>query len=197
MEYNAFTEGVELGGLRNKDDIGILICYMLDTVKKPFLKDDLIEIIQDNGLANYFETTNTLSDLIKNGNVEFSDEKKRLVQLTNNGRLIARQLHSSLSLTIRQKAAKACANILEKRRVENENPVTIQKAEGGGYQVTLRVTDGMRDLMSLSLFVPTMTEANHIKRTFHKNPERLYSIMLAAVIGEKNMIQSALKELKT
>ena len=74
--------------------------------------------------------------------------------------------------------------------------MTIRKAEGGGYQVNFRVTDGMRDLMSLTLFVPDLSEANAVKRSFHKNPQRLYSIVLAGVIGEKDMIAEALKGLK-
>ncbi len=196
MEHDVFTEGIEPYGLRKRSDIGILICYILDNLGKPFLKDDLIEVIQDNELANYFETTNALSELMRNKNVEYVDERQKYIRVTKNGRLISKQLHSTLSLYVRQKATSASARLMEKRKIENENPVTIEKAEGGGYNVNFRVTDGMRDLMSLTLFVPDITEANAVKRTFHKNPERLYSIMLAAVIGEKSMIEDALKELR-
>ena len=49
--------------------------------------------------------------------------------------------------------------------------------------------------MSLTLFVPDRSEANTVKRKFYKKPERLYTIMLAAAVGEKNMIETAIKEL--
>ncbi len=196
MEFDAFSQGVEPGGLRNRSEIGILICYILDNIDEPFLKDDLVEIIQDNGFANYFETANSLSELIRNGNIRWTDEAGTLLELTPNGRLISTQLHTALSLSLRQKAVAAAARLQQVRRIEHENPVTISKAEGGGYQVTLRITDGIRDLMALTFFVPDISEANAVKRNFHKNPERLYSIMLAAVIGEKSMIQTALEELK-
>ena len=29
MEYDAFDAGIELGGLRSRDDIRLLICYLL------------------------------------------------------------------------------------------------------------------------------------------------------------------------
>ncbi len=196
MDFDAFAGGIEPGGLRSKSDIGILICYMLDNINKPFPKEDLISVIQENGLANYFETISALSELIKCENIEYTDEVQETVQITKNGRLISRQLHTSLSLSIRQKAINATAKFIEKRKVERENPVSIRKAEGGGYNVTFRITDGMRDLMALTLFVPDLSEANAVKRNFHKNPERIYSIVLAAVIGEKEMINEALKELK-
>ena len=98
MEHDVFTEGIEPYGLRKRNDIGILICYILDNLGKPFLKDDLIEVIQDNELANYFETTNALSELMKNKNVEYVDEKHKYIRVTKNGRLISKQLHSTLSL---------------------------------------------------------------------------------------------------
>lgn len=195
MDFDVFTEGIEPGGLRSRGEIGILICYMLDTINRPFLKDDLIEIIQDNALANYFETTNSISELLKNNNIEYADEKKKYIQITKNGKLISSQLNTTLSLSVRQKASAAAARVMEKRKIESENPVTIEKSEGGGYNVNLRITDGMRDLMSLTVFVPTISEANHVKRNFHKNPERMYAVMLAAVIGDKELIRNALEEL--
>lgn len=196
MEYDAFVEGIEPGGLRNKNDIGILICYMLDKINKPFLKDDLVELIQENGLANYFETNASVADLIEAGNVIYTDEEKKYIQTTKNGGLISKQLNTNLSLSVRQKAVGSIVKYMERCKVEHENPVSIKKAPEGGYNVTFRITDGIRDLMSLTLFVPDISEANAVKRTFHKNPQRLYSIVLAGVIGEKNMIDEALKGLK-
>lgn len=196
MDFDAFSAGVEPGGLRNKNDIGILICYMLDNVGKPFQVDDLVAVIQENGLANYFETNSAIAELEKCGNIKYTDEKQEYVIVTENGKTISRQLNTNLSLSIRQKAVGATLRLMAKRKVERENPVSIHKADGGGYNVNFRITDGMRDLMSLTLFVPDLSEANAVKRNFHNNPERIYSIMLAAVIGEKEMISEALKELK-
>ena len=154
MEYDAFAGGIEPGGLRNTAEIGILICYMLDNINKPFPKDDLVSVIQENGIANYFETISAVSELVKCKNIEYIDENNETLQITKNGRLISRQLHTNLSLSVRQKAIKATAKFMEKRRIERENPVSIRKADGGGYNVTFRITDGIRDLMSLTLFVP-------------------------------------------
>ncbi len=197
MNFDDFTEGTEPGGLRSRSEIGILICHMLDYIGLPFPKDDLIGIFQEYDLANYFEIVDVLAELIKNKNVCYWDEDEKMLSLTQNGQMIATQLNENLSLTTRQKATAAAASMLKKRKVEQENPVTIIKEKGGGYQVNMRITDGLRDLLSLTVFVPDIKEANTVKQTFHKNPERLYSIMLAAVIGEKDMIRKALEELSS
>ena len=46
MEFDAFTGGVADGGLRTKNDIKILICYMLATLDAPFSKNDMIRVLQ-------------------------------------------------------------------------------------------------------------------------------------------------------
>ena len=48
----------------------------------------------------------------------------------------------------------------------------------------------------MTLFVPDISEANRIKRSFYKNPQRLYSVILAGATGDNDMIRSALEELK-
>ena len=195
MKFDAFDGGIEPGGLRNRSEIGVLICFLLDNMNGPFAKKDLLDIIQEKGLANYFEASAALSELVDNNNAEYTDPENETVQITSNGRLISRQLNTTLSLSVRQKAVSALADFEENLKRERENPVTIKKAEGGGYDVTLRITDGMRDLMSLTIFVPDISDANAVKRSFHKNPERLYSTVLAGVTGKKEMIENALREL--
>ena len=196
MDYDAFAAGVEPGGLRNTNEIGILICYILDKADRPFPQSDLMEVIQSNGMANYFETTSALSELIRCGNIVYDDDEQTVLSISKEGRLISKLLNNELSLSIRQKAVSATMKLAEKRKIEQENPVVITKADDGGYTVSLRITDGIRDLMKMEVFVPDKKDANLVKRNFHSNPERLYSIMLAAIVGEKEMVNEALKELK-
>ena len=55
MEFDAFDEGIELGGLRNRDEIRLLICYILRAVDAPISKQNLNDSMLQDGLANYFE----------------------------------------------------------------------------------------------------------------------------------------------
>ena len=196
MDFDAFSEGIEPGGLRNTRDIGILICYMLTNISRPFPQEDLIEIIQDNGIANYFETNSALSELIKCGNIKNNDDNPELIEITSNGILISQQLSSELSMSVRHKAVTATMKLSERRKIEKENPVSITKIKDGGYKVDLRITDGIRDLMEISLFVPDRSDANAVKRRFHSDPEKFYSVVLAASLGDYDIITQTLKELE-
>ena len=70
MEFDALTGGVEPGGLRNKSDIRLLICYLLSSIDAPLSKQDIVQIMQENGLANYFEVMDSLSEMVEKGTVD-------------------------------------------------------------------------------------------------------------------------------
>ncbi len=194
MDFEAFTAGLEPGGLRNTRDIGILICYMLTRINKPFSSEELVQIIHLNGMANFFDTMASVTELIKCNNIRKTDENTNLIEITDNGRLISQQLSSELSLSVRQKAIAAIMKLTERKQIEKENPVNISKNENGGFDVNIRITDGLRDLMSLTIFVPNLTDANAVKNKFYDNPQRLYSIMLAAVTGDNKMLEEEIEE---
>ena len=63
MDKDAFTGGVDPGGLWTKNDIRILICYILASVNAPLTGEDISGIMQGKALANYFETGDALAGL--------------------------------------------------------------------------------------------------------------------------------------
>ena len=196
MDFDAFSGGIEPGGLRSKSDIGVLVCYMLHNINSPFPEDDIIGIIQENSIANYFETSAAIAELVKCGNIKYTDDNKKNLQITNNGILISSQLYDTVSVTVRQKTIGAIMRLAAQKKLEKENPVTVSQADGGGYNVNFRITDGMRDLMSLTLFVPNIDEVRTVKNNFYQRTDKIYSTVLASVIGDDHMIAEALKDLK-
>ena len=46
MQFDAFTGGVEPGGLRSQSDIRLLICYMLASVQEPLSKEDIVMVLR-------------------------------------------------------------------------------------------------------------------------------------------------------
>ncbi len=64
------TKSIELGGLRNRDEIRLLICYILRAVDAPISKQNLNDSMLQDGLANYFEINQAISELLKNGTID-------------------------------------------------------------------------------------------------------------------------------
>ena len=128
MEYDAFSAGISPGGLRSKKDIKLLICYILSNVREALTKEDVLTIIQENNLANYFEINNAFSDLIENKNIYELPDNKNTYTVTESGKMISTQLNSYLPLSIRDKAISASINLLAKIKRESDNNVTIEKS---------------------------------------------------------------------
>ena len=52
LEYDAFDEGIEPGGLRSRNEIKVLVCYLLKSIEQPISKQLINELLQENSLAN-------------------------------------------------------------------------------------------------------------------------------------------------
>ncbi len=197
MNFDALTGGVEPGGLRIKNDIRLLICYLLSSIDAPLSKQDLIQIMQENGLANYFEVIDALSEMLQKGTIDAApvnhlQEEADCVICNGVSRSIAKQLDSTLPISVRDRAVSAALALLAKAKREKENRVDIIETKQG-YQVECHIADGAMDLMSFTVYVPDIHQARMVKEKFHKDPQRVYSILLASVLDDKELIAQLLQ----
>ncbi len=196
MEFDAFTAGVSLGGLRSKNDIKLLICYMLFSVAQPLSKDEVLSALQEKGLANYFEINDAFSDLLSNGNIQPDENNPSKFVITEAGKLIATQLDSALPISVREKALEATLSLLAKIKRESENTVTIRK-EPAGYSVQCNISGGEGvDLLDISLVVPDNMQAELVKKNFQADPDLIYACTLALLTRDAGLIKNALETLQ-
>lgn len=194
MEFDALTAGVKPGGLRSKQDIKLLICYLLSSIPQGLSKTDLINVLQDNNLANYFEVASAFDELLKQGNLTEAQEEETFYTVTASGKMIAQELDVSLPISIREQVLSAALSLMAQQKRERENTVTITKTENG-CQVECHISGGEMDLMSFTLYVPDMMQAKLVKRNFQKDPQLIYSCMLAALTRNQDMVRELLGEL--
>ena len=194
MAFDTFDEGVSLGGMRSKTEIRTLICYMLKSVGSPMRKDTIVNALMEKGLANYFETSSSFDDLVRNGNIELADADKNLYKNTSNGNMIATQLEDTLAPTVKERAIECALSLLRQEQIESENKVTITKCENG-YNVTCKISGGDMELLSFTLYVPDITQARLIRKNFYKNPDMFYSVMIAMLTRNKREITEILEGL--
>ena len=192
MRQDAFTGGVDPGGLWNQNDIRILLCYILHSVGSPLSGEELSQILQRKALANYFEAQDALAALEARGNVE-RDSAGRY-QVTPAGREIAQTLDATLPLSVRDKALEAALTLLAEERSHRENRVEVVPQEGG-HQVTCHISGGEgMELMAVSLYVPDSAQAELVRQRFYQAPDRVYKLLLASLTGDREMAQSILEE---
>lgn len=194
MAFDTFDQGINLGGMRSKNEIKTLICYLYNSVKENMDKGIVIQAILKQGLANYFETSSAFDDLVMNGNLIPADDEHKTYSLTKNGAEIAKQLDSTVAYTIKEKAYACAVKLLAEKKKEIENKVNIMKNDNG-FTVECSVSGGDMELMKLDIYAPEMEQALILKKNFLDNPKKAYKIMLALLTKDKETVGEALEEL--
>ncbi|MBR5561654.1 MAG: DUF4364 family protein [Clostridia bacterium] len=176
-DFNAFSDGVEPGGLRNRTQIKILITYVVSKLNDPVKDSMMIEALQIHGLANYFEVIQAVDELLDNGNLSTVDG---FLYLTPKGALSVNELSKEIPRSVKETALADVLNLqlLEKR--EGENIVEVKKAENG-YYVTFKVIHKDETLMELTVYAADIEQAETIKHNFLKNPSHVYSTVITSL----------------
>lgn len=182
MEFDAFDAGIELGGLRSRDDIRLLICYLLKSIDAPMTKQMLNDAMQEDGLANFFEVGQAIEELLKTGNItaDILDEEEVLT-VTEKGREAAELLQTSLPRTVREKAVNSAIRLTTRAKVERDNKIEVRKEDDGGYTITFTLFDRGTELMKLSIYVVDSLQLETVKQNFINDPVKVYSSIITSL----------------
>jgi hypothetical protein len=182
MEYDAFDAGIELGGLRSRDDIRLLICYLLKSVDAPMTRQMLNDAMQEDGLANFFEVGQAMEELLKTGNItaDILDDEE-VITVTEKGREAAELLQTSLPRTVREKAVNSAIKLVTRAKVERENKIEVKKEDDGGYTITFTLFDRGTELMKLSIYVVDSLQLEQVKQNFINDPVKVYSTIITSL----------------
>lgn len=183
-EFDAFNEGVEPGGLRNRNEIKILVCYVLKTLESTITKQQINEVMQSQGLANYFEVNQAISELLSQGSIDcdYVDDKE-ILTVTEMGRRVAFELERDLPRTVREKAIKSAIKILTIAKNEQENKIEITPLENG-FHITFTMEDKQDVIMKLTIYVADRAQAELVRKNFLEDPTRVYSNILSSLVVE-------------
>lgn len=188
MDKDTMTVGVSPDGIKNRTDIRILICYMLDQFPEPLTKGDIIELIYTNQFANYIETLSAIEHLIDNEHLMHNNETDALL-LSPLGKRVTDDLSERLPNTIRKKSRDAIDRMLSRRRNERENGFDAVEQDGG-YKVTCTIgsKDPEQGIMSLTCFMPTEERVNDARERFFTDPEGLYRLVFSQLTGDESLL---------
>ena len=127
LQFDAFTAGIEDGGLRAKSSISAMVCYILANIEKPLS----IKNITDALTANYFEICDSIDRLKAAGQIVEKDDR---LYATPQCKAAVELIENDLPLTMREKSIACCQRALAKETYQRENRVDIEP-DGNAFQV--------------------------------------------------------------
>lgn len=195
MAFDTFEEGIAPGGLRSKNEIKILICYLYNSVGEKMSKELILNAVMEYEFANFFEISSAFDELAENGTLIDSDEEDGEIYyiLSDNGKMIANQLETTLSYTVKEKSYSCAVKLLSERKTARENTVEIEKTENG-LSVNCKISGGTVELLSFSIYAPDFEQAQLMKKNFLSNPAAVYKTVLALLSNDRESAGEALEE---
>lgn len=178
MQFDAFTAGIEDGGLRSITSIEILSCYILANCDEKITAKIIVDSLVEGKIANYFEISNAISKMIKLGN--FTEDEDGYLHISDDCRYSVDLVEKDLPITIREKAVELVRKTVKFEINKKENKTEIAK-EGKQFKITMHVSDRNSDFMVLSLFVPTQAQAEVIRDKFQAHPAEVYETLINSI----------------
>lgn len=175
LEFDAFTAGIEDGGLRSSSTIALIVCYIIANSSDKITSKTIVDALVEGKIANYFEISDAISRMIKSGKI--SQDSEGYLTITEKSRFSVEIVENDLPITIREKSIELVRKIAKREINKKENKVAIEQS-ANGFKVTLHVSDVDSDFMTLSLFVPTKAQAEMIKEKFLQSPAAIYENLM-------------------
>lgn len=180
VDFDAFTAGIENGGLRSSSSITILVCYILANIREKITTQTMIEALVEGKIVNYFEVSNAISKMLKKGH--FSEDEDGYLVISEDCKFAVDIVENDLPLSIREKSIAIVRKLATREIYKKENKVEIVEGDDG-YKVTLHVSDIDKDFMVLTLNVPTIAQAEMIKEKFQDNPALIYENLMNSLFS--------------
>ena len=99
----------------------ILVGYLLRSVGQPVERRLLPELLQHWGIANFFEVSQAIDELVEKGSLSANDADE--LELTERGLVAVDEWEFILPIAAKEKAAKAALAALTRLRTDRENTV--------------------------------------------------------------------------
>jgi len=191
MDNKAITAGVRIGGLTDRTEIKILLCYLLSELKEPITQNQLIECVCGQELVNYFEMQSALQHLLDNRLIK---EDENGFSILPEGRDIAKQLENVVSATVKRYAYTMAVNILQYEALKKQHKTKITAVEGGGYNLHCSIEDDNFTIFSMDIVMPDEESAKFAGEQFVLNGQDMFRCVLGVMTDTPNMYKDFLKD---
>lgn len=166
---------VEPGGIQNMDELKLLVLYVLGMCEDPIPRDVLNDILLNDGLVDFFDSTTALDEVVKSHLVQVEKQNgEDCYMVTPAGRETASLLEKNLSYTVREKTAQATHAVLRQRHLNSQVRAEYMRQSDGSYLVDLILMEGDHEMFSLRLTAPNLEQVGTICRNFKQNPTEIF-----------------------
>jgi len=167
------------GFIHQRVEIKVLILFIMRRLSEPVTPDVLVGLtLCDDGIG-YFDVTECISMLIETKHIRHENGK---YSLTPKGERNGEILEKNLPFSVRKRAEDATAliraNLSRDAMIKTHSSV----GDNGDYKVSLSLSDGVGDIISMDLFTVNENQAKALEKGFKMNAEKIYHAIIAMLV---------------
>jgi len=160
-----------LGFIHEKLDIKILILFVLRRLPSPISFEALSDLVMVDEGFDYFEYSQCLTELVRTGHVE---QDENYYTITKIGAENGDTVESSIPYSVRARAEGKAQPIIAKMKRDNQIVTSHEVLANGGCKVKLSLSDGIGDIISMSVLASGEEQAKNIEKYFREDAENVY-----------------------
>lgn len=172
------------GFIRSPLDIKLLVLYILARAKLPLSMGQLTELALCDEGVDYFQLADALGSLKTTGHVK--EDSDYCLSITPKGRANGAICEDELPYSVRIRCDRSVADLNVKMERQNQVRSSIVPRENGdGVTVTMILDDDSGNVMTLSMLAPDERQGKILTDAFHPNAEKIYNVVLTALLNEQ------------
>ena len=165
-------------------DIKVFILFLLNNLGYPIDYTAVIGMISENTEELLIDYDECLRELVDDGHLLYDEYNgERYYMISDTGRMIAAELYDSLDKEFRETSLRYAAKYTSLSKTGSTINAAVSEAEGGRYRVTLRASDSIGEVLSLSITVNSQKEAERIRLNYEAKPDGVYRGILFSATG--------------
>jgi len=168
------------GFIHEKIEIKILVLYILRRIPAAITFNELTGLAMCDDGISYFDFTECVSELIKTGHVRVKDNK---YSLTEKGARNGEITEKGLPFSVRGKVDKSTSELRSELSRDEMIKTMYTANPDGSYTVALSLSDGLGEIVSMSLYSANEKQALALEKGFRKNAESIYISLIDAILS--------------
>jgi len=170
---------VNFGFIHDQIEVKVLILFIMRRLSVPVTLDVLAGLtLCDEGIS-YFDVTECLTNLVETKHLILEEDK---YSLTAKGERNGEVLEKELPHTVRIKAEAATSLVRTNQNRDAMIKTSCVEGENGGFKVTMALSDGIGEIISMELFAASKQQASAIEKGFRNDAEKIYLSIIDMLI---------------
>ena len=169
----------------DKRDVKIFVLYLMENINYPLDFLTINDIVMQTDYVMYLDFTEAFDELITSDLVRFVEEDgEKYYYVSEKGRIVARELNSTLLSTILDKSLEAAFRYLDfKKRGVEARCEYMQRADRR-FDLTLALYEKREKIFETTIVVDSEPRARQMRRRYLDRPDVIYRGVVALLSGK-------------